>query len=358
MSVSFNIQSSVGAYSVHVEVGLFQKMLQAINSDVVIADDWFASVLLREGIPAITLPANEAMKSLDALPPLIMKLREANANRQTRLLALGGGIIQDVTAFAASVYMRGVEWTYVPTTLLAMTDSCIGGKSSINVGPYKNLIGTFHPPISIAIDPVLALTLTDEQRVSGLIEAAKICYCRGFATFDEYLMLAPAPSMLVGQLEQVITTSLLAKKWFIEIDEFDQKERLTLNFGHTFGHAIEGASHFQIAHGLGVAIGILCAVELGSCLGRSYIGMHHLHLLTEHLRSLLSTVPELADELMALSIVDILDRFRADKKHGTEWYSVILVAASGEVELVKIPRNDQSERVIEQSISHTLRTLC
>lgn len=358
MSVSFDIQSSTGRYSVEVENGLFQKILEAEKSSTVIADECFLPRLSQAGISAITVPASETSKSLDAVPGLIVKLRQANANRQTKLLALGGGIVQDIVAFTASVYMRGVEWAYLPSTVLAMTDSCIGGKSSINVGPYKNIVGTFHPPSSIWVDPMLALTLTDEQKVGGLIEAAKICYCRGYATFEEYLGYAPAASMPVEQLEHVIITSLRAKKWFIEIDEFDRKERLTLNFGHTFGHAIEGASHFQIAHGIGVAIGILCAVELGRYLGRSYGSASHLQRLTGHLRGLLCSVPGMAGELTALSPEDILDRFRADKKHGTTSFSVILVAPTGEVELVKLPRDDQSETAIKSSISRTIRTLC
>ena len=142
--------------------------------------------------------------------------------------------------------MRGIAWSYMPTTVLAMVDSCVGGKSSINVGPYKNLVGTFHPPKQIDIDPLLATTLASEQIAAGLIEAAKICFCRGPASFAEYLGQEPGVGMGTQALEHVILTSLLAKKHFIEIDEFDKKERLLLNFGHTFGHAIEGA--FLLLH--------------------------------------------------------------------------------------------------------------
>ncbi len=169
----------------------------------------------------------------------------------------------------ASVYMRGLQWAYIPTTLLAMCDSCIGGKSSINVGPYKNLVGTFHPPAAIMIDPGLVSTLSLEQTVSGLVEACKICYCRGTAAFQEYLDLKPSPSMTEGQIEQAVLLSLSSKKWFIEIDEFDRAQRLLLNFGHTFGHAIEGASHFRISHGIAVGVGMLCAIRLGELDGEN-----------------------------------------------------------------------------------------
>lgn len=358
MSVSFKIEASTGDYSVDVQPGLFQRVLGEKPSDIVIADEWFSPVLAKASVPSIAIPAEETIKSLDAIPELIVKLRQMGANRQTRLVAIGGGIVQDVAAFIASVYMRGLEWIYVPTTVLAMADSCIGGKSSINVGPYKNLVGTFHPPASVAIDPALALTLTDEQRVSGLVEAAKICYCRGVEAFEEYLAQAPAASMEVEQLERIVVVSLLSKKWFIEIDEFDKGERLLLNFGHTFGHAIEGASHFRIAHGLGVAIGILCAIELGKLLGRSYSGAPQLQTLDAHLRDLLGGVPSLSAEVKALSIDDILDRFQADKKHRTECYSVILVAESGAVELVRLPKDSPTRQRIETAITEALRKLC
>jgi 3-dehydroquinate synthase len=358
MSASFRIESANGGYTVDVERRLFQRLLKPKASDVMIADEWFAPILSKAGITAITVAADETMKSLDAVPALIVKLREIGANRQTRLVALGGGVIQDIAAFIASVYMRGVEWIYVPTTLLAMADSCIGGKSSINVGPYKNLVGTFHPPSSISIDPMLALSLSDEQRVSGLIEAAKICYCRGAASFEEYLAQAPAASMPIERLEQIIIASLMAKKWFIETDEFDRGERLLLNFGHTFGHAIEGASHFRIAHGIGVALGILCAIELGQQLGRSYAETHRLQVLETHLHSLLAGVPQLATEVQALSAEEILDRFQSDKKHSTLSYSVILVSESGTTELMKLPKDDKSKEIIKAAITKALRKFC
>ena len=185
MSTCFEIRSSIGRYRVSIRRGLFDETLQEHRSDIVLADQWFAPVLASAGVHAITLPASESTKSLDGMPEIIMELRRFGATRQTGILAIGGGTIQDVAGFVASVYMRGVRWTYVPTTLLAMSDSCIGGKSSINVGPYKNLVGTFHPPAAVVIDPALASSLSVEQRVSGLIEACKICYCRGEEAFHE-----------------------------------------------------------------------------------------------------------------------------------------------------------------------------
>ncbi len=242
-------------------------------------------------------------------------MRRDGANRSTHLVAVGGGVIQDISAFVASVYMRGLAWSYVPTTVLAMVDSCIGGKSSINVGPYKNLVGTFHPPQHIYVDPAYAETLPRDQFASGLIEAAKICFCRGGAAFEGYLSHEPSTTMSTDALEGVILESLHAKKHFIEIDEFDKKERLLLNFGHTFGHALEGASHYGIPHGIGVGLGILCSLAFQRRRGVAYAGAPVVAELAAHLDQLIRTVPSLREQLLKLDLADVLDRFASDKKH-------------------------------------------
>lgn len=336
---------------------MLASVLRKRSNIVLIADKWFADRVATAGVEAIIIPAEETSKNLDSIPELIVSLRKLGANRETTLVALGGGIVQDAVAFVASVYMRGLRWTYFPTTLLAMADSCIGGKSSINVGSFKNLVGTFHPPQAVLIDPTLALTLSDERRIGGLVEAVKICYCRGIEAFQEYIAFNPSPSMSVDEVERVLTCSLLAKKWFIEVDEFDKAERLLLNFGHTFGHAIEGASHFEIEHGVAVGIGILCAIELGRCLGRCYEDVERIQALKEYIWSLLFEIPSLQERIKKLSVTEVLDRFRADKKHGAEFYVVIVVAESGAVELFRLPKCEESLNLVEKAIEKTLGEL-
>jgi 3-dehydroquinate synthase len=282
-------------------------------------------------------------------------MRRRGANRQTELVAIGGGIVQDVAAFVASVFMRGIAWRYVPTTVLAMADSCIGGKSSINVGPYKNLVGTFHPPVEILIDPLLTDTLTPEQRAAGLIEAVKICYCRGESAFAEYLALRPDAAMSGTAIEPVLSASLMAKKWFIETDEFDQAERLLLNFGHTFGHAIEGATHFRIAHGIGVAVGILCALEFRKTAGDPENA--RVMQLEAHLRSLLSAAPGLAAELKQLSVTDVVERLEADKKHTATHYTLILPGSNGEIALTRHEKLEPVRERIRTAVASAIRTL-
>lgn len=337
-------------------MGLFDEMLQKRESRILIIDERFADRLEGDGRKIISLAAVEQTKSLDSISEFIIRLRDFGANRETCLVAVGGGIVQDVAAFVASIFMRGVNWKYYPTTLLAMADSCIGGKSSINVGPYKNLVGNFHPPSSIWIDPTLISTLNREALASGLIEAVKICYCRGDRAFSDYMSLAPSCSLSPHQAETIVKHSIQAKKWFIETDEFDRAERLLLNFGHTFGHAIEGASHFRISHGIAVALGILCAIELGKRTGRTYASDCRIWTLENHLRRLLSTL-SLHKETQALSMTEILDRFAADKKHGTDWFTVIIPAESGEIEEARLPKDSSSLSAIRASIIEVLESI-
>jgi 3-dehydroquinate synthase len=354
---SFAIASSTGSYSVGIESHSFARSLKAFAGAAILADRFFQPAFADSGASAIFIEATESNKSLDASPAIIEQLRKAGVNRQTELVAVGGGIIQDLSAFIASVYMRGLAWSYMPTTVLAMVDSCIGGKSSINVGPYKNLVGTFHPPQRVLIDPALAQTLPDDQKASGLIEAAKICFCRGEESFARHVSYGPSVSMSTEALEQVIVNSLQAKKWFIEIDEFDKKERLLLNFGHTFGHAIEGATHFAISHGIAVGLGILCAIEFERQRGVSYAAVPRVRLLEDHLHAMISEVPSagLKTPIAAMDIGEVLDKFASDKKHGPGHFTLILIAENGEVVLRKIEKTAQVTSQVKRAIDSVVQ---
>lgn len=311
-------------------------------------------MLATAGHDAITVVAEEPNKSLDRMTDIIVALRERRVTRETTLVALGGGVIQDIAAFVASIYMRGIAWVYVPTTLLSMTDSCIGGKSSINVGKYKNIVGTFYPPRSIVIDPQVTVTLSVEQRVAGLVEAAKICFCRSEAAFAAYLALAPSPDSDAETLTEVIQQSLRAKKYFIEIDEFDRGERLLLNFGHSFGHAIEAASHFRVSHGIAVGLGMLTALRLGEALGGDGSVRPRVAALAAHIEGLLDAVPGLDAAIAGTSGAALMDAFGSDKKHGRDRFSVVLVDDSGLAVRRTLPRDATSSALIEAAFVATL----
>jgi 3-dehydroquinate synthase len=280
----------------------------------------------------------------------VLKLRELGAHRKTHLLAIGGGIIQDVATFLASIYMRGIPWSYLPSTLLGMVDSCVGGKSSINVYGYKNLIGNFYPPTEVIIDLDFLRTLNAEQMIGGLFEAAKICYARSPEAFADYLADSPAVKMFPDQAERIIIRSLRSKQWFIEIDEFDQKERLLLNFGHTFGHALEAGTEFRISHGIGVGIGMVVAEEFAKQQAQlNSAGVASIGRMTDHVEALLKELPNLEKELRGLDLGVIADKFDNDKKHLADQYRIVVPKENGALALIQVPRSEQGRANIKEA---------
>lgn len=204
----------------------------------------------------------EERKNLDSVQGILASMAAYGITRNDQIIAIGGGALQDLVTLAASVYMRGIAWHYVPTTLMSMLDSCIGGKSSINLGEYKNLVGNFYPPKSILIDPNFLSTLDIVDICAGLAEGVKICFSFDNEKFLEFRQCANNWKSNDDQREilKAIFLSLESKKWFIEVDEFDKKERKLLNFGHSFGHALESASGYALPHGIAVFVGMYAAI--------------------------------------------------------------------------------------------------
>jgi 3-dehydroquinate synthase len=207
----------------------------------------------------IVLNAHEHQKSYQAAEVTIDNLLRMNMRRDSHLVAIGGGIIQDVACWVASTYMRGIPWSFVPTTLLAQTDSCIGSKSSINFNQHKNLLGTFYPPQAVYIDDKFRATLSDDDINSGLAELIKLMIIDDRSVEKLEYIVAHRPVK-----DASIAEALQIKKYFIEIDEFDKGSRNLLNYGHCFGHAIETASDYVIPHGIAVAMGMDLANALNN----------------------------------------------------------------------------------------------
>lgn len=337
VSSEITIRSSAGTYPVHIAAGAFDALLTAHDGDVVIADAFFADRLAHRGDRLLLLEAVEGNKTLSQGEALIAALRDMGVGRGDHLIAVGGGIVQDVATLVASLYMRGLRWTYVPTTLLGMADSCIGGKSSLNVGPYKNLAGNFYPPRAVVIDPAFIGTLAPEDRIGGMCEAMKISFCRGTDAFERYLSLAGPALDGDDQAAALLAHVLACKQWFIEVDEFDQKERRQLNFGHTFGHALEAATGFRVSHGVGVGIGVIAADHLAVALGRPPAPA-----LRAHALGLVASVPDLAPRLKNVDDEQFRRAFLLDKKHGPNGLHVILPAPAGGTEEFVLPRGDES----------------
>ena len=354
--ISLEIVASTSRYAVDIAADSFDALLAQDGDRVVVVDEFLRERVAAAGIDPIVIAADETAKSLDRMTDFIVALRDRRATRGTTLIAIGGGVVQDASAFAASVYMRGIEWVYVPTTLLSMTDSCIGGKSSINVGQYKNIVGTFHPPLRVLVDPALAGTLSTEQVAAGLCEAAKICLCRGSDAIAAYLALEPDVHARPEALTKVIEVSLRSKKWFIEVDEFDRAERLILNFGHTFGHALEAASGFAVAHGIGVGLGMLAAIEMARAEDPTVM-TPTLRAFRHHIGELVGSIDGMAATLSRVDVNALMSAFEADKKHGRDFYAVILPCADGWIERRLLPRTAETRARIAKAAAAMLTPL-
>lgn len=205
----------------------------------------------------IVLFSSEEAKSYSGTTKVLQDLTERRANIQTKLVVIGGGVLQDLIGFCASIYCRGIQYTLIPTTLLAQADSCVGGKTSINFTNRKNIIGTFYPPTDIIVYPKFTQTLSKLDYISGLGEIYKFHILQNkILDFDSS---SPIESMIYDGLKYKI--DILSR------DEFDKGERKFLNFGHTFGHALESTSENIIPHGIAVIIGSMIAVMISKELG-------------------------------------------------------------------------------------------
>jgi 3-dehydroquinate synthase len=230
---------------------IFDKNLQDYATEYKTSDSLLLPVLI-----------SEKDKNLETCGKLLKEMATKNVNKDFEIIAIGGGAVQDIATLVASIYMRGLNWTYIPTTTMSMMDSCIGGKSSINIDNYKNIIGNFYPPSTILIDNKCVKTLDSIGISSGIAEALKICFARGPKYFNDFATSIKnwRAFKTDDYLNESIMLSLDAKKYFIEVDEFDKKERKLLNFGHSFGHALEASTNFAIPHGIGVLLGMQAAI--------------------------------------------------------------------------------------------------
>ena len=233
----------------------------------------WADTFLRDGSlkkpDGIFVPSGETSKTLKMVERVAAELLERGADRQALLIALGGGVVGDLGGFVASTYMRGIDCVQVPTTVVAQVDSAVGGKTAVNVGAMKNLVGTFYPPRLVLADPVVLTSLGDRAFRSGLYEVVKHAILDG-PTFFRQLETAVG-SLRSGDPEALEPVLLKAVKVKAEVVSRDEREgglRRVLNLGHTFGHALEEATRYRrFLHGEAVGWGLLGVTRLAEILG-------------------------------------------------------------------------------------------
>ena len=222
------------------------------------------AVLTTKQVDVVALPNGERFKTLDNLNSIFTKLLENNHDRKTTLIALGGGVVGDMTGFAAASYQRGVPFIQIPTTLLAQVDSSVGGKTAVNHPLGKNMVGAFHQPIAVIIDTDTLATLPERQFFAGMAEVIKYGLIADYSFFE--WLEANAEALMrrdKSALSIAIERSCINKAKIVSADETEQGIRAILNLGHTFGHAIETFQAYQgWLHGEAVAAGMVMALDL------------------------------------------------------------------------------------------------
>ncbi|MDR0846518.1 MAG: 3-dehydroquinate synthase [Lactobacillales bacterium] len=253
-------------YPIDIENGCLQT-LRAVVSDyskILVISDSNVAPLYLEGVlgqlppsaHSFVIEAGESSKSLENATKIWELMSREEFSRSDLLIALGGGVIGDLTGYVASCYMRGIDFVQIPTTLLSMVDSSIGGKTAVNTAFAKNQIGAFHHPEHVLIDPDFLKTLSPVEFLSGLTEVIKMAAIWD-AEFFEKLKTYENVNDLQNNIAEVITRACEIKKEVVESDPMDEGLRLILNFGHTFGHAIESYSGLGVVpHGIAVAKGM------------------------------------------------------------------------------------------------------
>ena len=250
------------SYDITVERGVLAKAAQYLDLDrkvLIVTDDGvparYAQAVAGQCREAVifTLPQGEANKNMDRFEEILGAMLDMSLTRKDCAVAVGGGVVGDMTGFAAACYMRGIDFYNIPTTLLSQVDSSIGGKTAIDFRGVKNIVGAFHQPKAVLIDPDTLETLDERQVRSGLAEAVKMA-----ATSDaELFRLIEESADLKADMENIICGALMIKKSVVEQDPKEAGLRKILNFGHTIGHAIEAFYGGKYLHGECVAMGML-----------------------------------------------------------------------------------------------------
>jgi 3-dehydroquinate synthase len=314
------------SYPIHIESGLLHAEADARLSGhgaMLIVTDTHVGPLYAEQLkryikrpdcPVWQMPAGEQEKNLTRFGELLGFLAEHKLTRDSCIVALGGGVVGDLAGFAAACYMRGIAFIQVPTSLLAMVDSSVGGKTAVDLPAGKNLVGAFHQPKAVWIDPSVLNTLPEREFIAGLAEVLKygaIIDAEFFTWLEQHSvgLLAKQPKLI----EQAIARSCQYKAAIVARDETEQGDRALLNFGHTFGHALEVLLDYStLVHGEAVAIGMLLAAEFSAVLGVASVQD------AARLKSLLQDFGLPTSIPTGLNATDILNKMRLDKKarHG------------------------------------------
>ncbi|MFC1917504.1 3-dehydroquinate synthase [Chloroflexota bacterium] len=305
----------------------FSGKLVVITDDTVMKlyGDLLRQNLVKDGfsLTMLAVPAGEEQKSLETAARLYQELTDAHAERNTPILALGGGVIGDLAGFVAATFMRGLPFIQIPTTLLAQIDSSIGGKVAVDHGQLKNMIGVFYQPVMVIADTVTLKTLPESEIANGLAEIIKSAAIRNKNLFSFLEKnMGRLKSLEESTLEEVVFQTAKIKTEVVSQDERDAGLRNILNYGHTIGHAVEAVSDFGITHGHAVALGMAAAAEISRRMGM--LGGNEVQRLMQ-----LIEAAGLPTRLPDLNIDAVLTAMQHDKKVKDEKIRFVLLQDIG-----------------------------
>ena len=273
-----NVKTSMSSYDIVIEnnaINNINKYLNLSNKVLIVTDDGIPEIYIKtvknqiKNCYVYTIKQGEASKSFENYQAILTYMVDNDFTRSDTVIALGGGVVGDLSGFVSSTYMRGIKFVNIPTTLLSQVDSSIGGKTAIDLNNVKNIVGSFYQPSLVIIDPNTLKTLDERQLHSGLVEAIKMSITNNKDLFK----LIKNSTDLNKDLSEIIYQAILIKKEIVEKDEKESNLRRVLNFGHTIGHAIESYYKGSYLHGECVGLGMLLSiydllngVEMGDCI--------------------------------------------------------------------------------------------
>jgi len=323
---SYDIELCRGALSRAGELlNLNRKVMVVTDSGVPSEYANTVKSLAKEGYQ-VTIPQGEESKCFANLEHILGVMLDAGFTRKDAVVAVGGGVVGDLAGFAASMYMRGIDFYNIPTTLLSQVDSSIGGKTAVDFRGYKNVIGAFYQPKKVIIDPDVLATLEARQVAAGMAEAIKMSLT---SDAEMFAMLESAED-IYADIDTVIEKALRIKKYVVECDEKEAGLRKILNFGHTIGHGIETEAAGALYHGECVALGMLpmCSPEVRA------------RLIPVLKKAGLPTELILSDK----SLAEVMTAVSHDKKSAAGGIDAVLVPAPGSFEIKKLTLREIEEK--------------
>lgn len=334
--MELTVKTSTHTYPIYLERGCLSKISEKIDLNrkvMIITDENIPSTYIeiiknqcKEAFVHIC-KSGEETKSFEVYEAILKEMLSLNFSRKDVVVALGGGVIGDLSGFVAATYMRGIDFVNVPTSTLSQIDSSIGGKVAINVDKWKNMVGAFYPPIAVFIDPNTLVSLPERHFYNGLVEALK-----AGLIYNKKIVDTMATCDLHEDIETILYESLLVKKAVVEEDEFEMGLRKILNFGHTIGHGLESYYDLkELLHGEAVALGMWIAID------------------DDSIKEVLLPIYKKLHQKTSINydVEDVYNYVIHDKKAESNEIAFVTLKEIGQAEVKKIPLSDMYKRLEE-----------